>query len=139
MLGKGVVPPNNQGNATPFYNQDDNGENPAKDGVATEAELDRGTRQSIATLDGGYVAFAGQRDDGFYADIQSIFDLLKLRNPGKDSQGGFNLHLMALAIPMDELGGDQQIAAHTQRQADVASGSLRTVSRRRSLSVTGSR
>ena len=110
MLGKGVVPPNNQGNATPFYNKDDNGENPAKDGVATEAELDRYTRQSIATLDGGYVAFAGQRDDGFYADIQSIFDLLKLRNPGKDSQGGFNLHLMALAIPMDELGGDQQIA-----------------------------
>ena len=109
-LGKGVVPPNNQGNATPFYNRDNKGENPAKDGVATEAELDRYTRQSIATLDGGYVAFAGQRDDGFYADIQSIFDLLRLRNPGKDSQGGFNLHLMALAIPMDELGGDQQIA-----------------------------
>jgi hypothetical protein len=110
LLGKGVVPPNNQGIATPFYNRDDNGENPAKDGVATEAELDRYTRQSIATLDGGYVAFAGQRDDGFYADIQSIFDLLKLRNPGKDSQGGFNLHLMALAIPLDDIGGDQQIA-----------------------------
>ena len=55
------------------------------------------------------MAFAGQRDDGFYADIQSIFDLLKLRNPGKDSQGGFNLHLMALEIPIAELGGDQQI------------------------------
>src|SRR5215468_744092 len=27
-LGTGVVPPNNQGNATPFYNQGDNGENP---------------------------------------------------------------------------------------------------------------
>jgi hypothetical protein len=46
----------------------------------------------------------------FYADIQSIFDLLKLRNPGKDSQGGFNLHLMALEVPVAELGGDQQIA-----------------------------
>jgi hypothetical protein len=33
ILGRGVVPPNNQGNATPFYNQGDNGENPAKDGV----------------------------------------------------------------------------------------------------------
>ena len=109
-LGQGVVPPNNQGNATPFYNQGNDGENPAKDGVATFDELDRYTQQSIAGLDGGYVAFAGQRDDGFYADIQSIFDLLKLRNPGKDSQGGFNLHLMALAIPVDELGGDQQIA-----------------------------
>ena len=108
-LGEGVVPPNNQGNATPFYNQGDNGENPAKDGVATEAELDRYTRQSITALDRGYIAFAGQRDDGFYADIQAIFDLLKIRQPGKDSQGGFNLHLMALAIPMDDIGGDQQV------------------------------
>ena len=109
-LGTGVVPPNNQGNATPFYNQANNGENPARDGVATEAELDRYTREAIAELSNGYVAFAGQRDDGFYADIQSIFDLLKLRDPGKDSQGGFNLHLMALDVPIAELGGDQQVA-----------------------------
>src|SRR5262245_31511953 len=110
VLGTGVVPPNNQGNATPFYNQGDNGENRARDGVATEAQLDRYTREAITQLPNGYVAFAGQRDDGFYADIQSIFDLLKLRNPGKDSQGGFNLHLMALEIPTSELGGEQQIA-----------------------------
>lgn len=108
-LGRGIVPPNNQGNATPFYNQGNNGENPAKDGVATDTELDRYTSQAISNLEGGYLAFAGQRDDGFYADIQAIFDLLKLRSPGKDSQGGFNLHLMALAIPVEELGGDQQI------------------------------
>jgi hypothetical protein len=110
LLGTGVVPPNNQGNATPFYNQGNNGENPAREGVATEAELDRYTREAIFELSHGYVAFAGQRDDGFYADIQSIFDLLKLRNPGKDSQGGFNLHLLALEVPLVELGGDQQIA-----------------------------
>jgi Domain of unknown function (DUF4331) len=110
LLGRGVVPPNNQGNATPFYNQGDNGENPAKGGVATFEELDRYTRQSIATLNRGYVAFAGQRDDGFYGDIQAIFDLLRLRNPGKDAQGGFNLHLMALAIPVSDIGGDRQIA-----------------------------
>ena len=108
-LGNGVVPPNNQGIATPFYNQGDNGENPAKDGVATEAELDRYTKQAITQLSGGYTAFAGQRDDGFYSDIQAVFDLLQLRNPGKDSQGGYNLHLMALEIPVQELGGDQQI------------------------------
>jgi hypothetical protein len=119
-LGTGVVPPNNQGNATPFYNQANNGENPARDGVATDPELDRYTREAIVPLSHGYVAFAGQRDDGFYADIQSIFDLLKLRNPGKDSQGGFNLHLMALEVPLVELGGDQQIAgvyATTSRQS----------------------
>jgi Domain of unknown function (DUF4331) len=110
VLGRGVVPPNNQGIATPFYNEENNGENPAKDGVATYDELDRYTKQAIARLDRGYVAFAGQRDDGFYGDIQAIFDLLQLRNPGKDAQSGFNLHLMALAIPIDELGGDRQIA-----------------------------
>jgi hypothetical protein len=109
VLGTGIVPPNNQGIATPFYNQGDNGENPARDGVSTFAELDRYTRQAVTQLTNGYTAFAGQRDDGFYADIQSIFDLLQLRNPGKDSQGGFNLHLLALEIPVTELGGDRQI------------------------------
>jgi hypothetical protein len=108
-LGTGTVPPNNQGTATPYYNQGDNGENPAKDGVATETELDRYTKEAIADFGNGYRAFAGQRDDGFYADIQSVFDLLKLRSPGKDSQAGFNLHLMALEIPISELGGDHQI------------------------------
>jgi hypothetical protein len=110
-LGDGLVPPNNQGNATPSYNQNDDGEQPARGGVATEAELDRFTRQSIAELSDGYVAFAGQRDDGFYGDIQAIFDLLKLRAPGKavDSQGGFNVHTMALNIPLDEIGGDRQV------------------------------
>jgi Domain of unknown function (DUF4331) len=109
VLGFGIVPPNNQGNATPFYNQGDNGENPAKPGVRTEDALDRYTKEAIAKLSNGYVSFAGQRDDGFYADIQAIFDLLNLRNPGKDSQGGFNIHLLALEIPFSELGDDQQI------------------------------
>jgi len=110
-LGEGIVPPNNQGNATPSYNQNDDGEQPARSGVATDAELDRLTRQAVAELSDGYVAFAGQRDDGFYGDIQAIFDLLKLRAPGKavDSQGGFNVHTMALSIPLGEIGGDRQV------------------------------
>jgi hypothetical protein len=119
-LGTGVVPPNNQGIATPFYNQGNNGENPARDGVATEAGLDRYTTQAITSMRDGYTAFAGQRDDGFYADIQSIFDLLQLRSPGKDSQGGFNIHLMSIVIPVSELGGDQQVVgvyATTSRRA----------------------
>jgi hypothetical protein len=110
-LGRGIVPPNNQGNATPKYNRNDDGEQPAKDGVADDNDLDVYTAQSIADLRDGYMAFAGQRDDGFYADIQAVFDLLTLRGPGKgvDSQGGFNVHTMALSIPVQEIGGDQQI------------------------------
>jgi hypothetical protein len=108
-IGTGLVPPNNQGIATPFYNQNDNGENPAKDGRATFAEFDRYTQQGTFVYSNGYRAFAGQREDGFYGDIQSIFDLLQLRSPGKDSQGGFNMHLLSLVIPVSELGGDQQV------------------------------
>jgi hypothetical protein len=73
FIGSGIVPPNNQGNATPFYNEDNNPESPARKGVATRAELDKYTQQSIFTFPNGYTAFAGQRDDGFFADIQSIF------------------------------------------------------------------
>jgi hypothetical protein len=110
VLGEGIVPPNNQGNATPRYNMGDNGENRAKDGVATEDALDRYTLQAVADLDRGYRAFAGQRDDGFYADVQAVFDLLKLRGPGaaQDAQGGFNVHTMVLEIPVVDLGGDKQ-------------------------------
>ncbi len=109
VLGTGIVPPNNQGNATPFYNQGDNGENPAKPGVATDDALDRYTMETVTNFANGYRAFAGQRDDAFYADIQAIFDLLTLRDPGQDSQGGFNVHTMVLRIPISELGGDQQV------------------------------
>jgi hypothetical protein len=120
-LGNGIVPPNNQGNATPKYNRDNDGEQPARDGVATATFLDTYTAQSIRNLRLGYQAFAGQRDDGFYADVQAVFDLLRLRGPGQavDSQGGFNVHTIVLNIPVDELGGDRQIVgvyATTSRQ-----------------------
>lgn len=110
QLGSGIVPPNNQGIATPKYNQGNNGENLAKDGIPAGADLDPYTARSIATLDFGYRTFAGQRDDGFYGDIQAIFDLLQLRGPGKarDAQGGYNVHTIALDIPIDNIGGDMQ-------------------------------
>ncbi len=125
VLGTGVVPPNNQGIATPFYNTGDSGEAVAKPGVGPGGTLDKYTRQAIASFTAGsatYRSFAGQREDGFYADIQSIFDLLQLRS-GKatfDSQAGFNVHEMGLEIPISELGNDQQIVgvyATTSRQS----------------------
>ena len=89
-LGTGVVPPNNQGLVTPFYNQSDDGDSPARGGVNDETALDRYTRQTVTDLADGYRAFAGQRDDGFYADIQSVFDLdfaFAGQNKPFDSQG----------------------------------------------------
>lgn len=113
------VPPNNQGIATPKYNIENDGDNPARPGVDNEAALDDYTRATIYDLKDGYRVFAGQRDDGFYADIQGVFDLLQLESPilglespnkPFDSQAGFNVHTIVLQIPVAELGGSRQIA-----------------------------
>lgn len=123
LFQNAVVPPNNQGLVTPFYNQGDNGENLAKEGVASADLLDRYTQDTIFSNPLGYVVFAGQRDDGFYADGQSVFDLdPTFSGPNKafDSQGGFNVHTIVLNIPIAELGGDQQsvgVWATTSRRA----------------------
>ena len=108
-----IVPPNNQGLVTPLYNQGDNGENKAKEGVAASGDLDPYTKASIFRNSLNYEVFAGQRDDGFYADVQSIFDLdFSFGGPNKpfDSQRGFNVHTIVLNIPIEQLGDDQQIA-----------------------------
>lgn len=128
LLGSGIVPPNNQGLVTPYYNQNDNGENPAREGVSNFADLDRYTRQAVVTLNDDYQVFAGQRDDGFYADIQSIFDLdFTFGGPNKpfDSQGGYNVHTIALNIPLHDIGGPEQVvgvyATTSRRQISVLS------------------
>jgi hypothetical protein len=117
------VPPNNQGIVTPHYNQGENGNQPAKPGVADPSLLDVYTAETIYKLAKGYIVFAGQRDDGFYANIQSIFDLdPTFSGPERplDSQAGFNVHTIVINIPVSELGGDQQIVgvyATTSRKA----------------------
>lgn len=112
VIGNGIVPPNNQGRVTPYYNQNNDGDQPAKAGVAKFGDLDPYTRDTVFELPSGYRVFAGQRDDGFYADIQSIFDLdftfgRDRNSPTKpfDSQGGFNVHTIVLDIPLQQLGG----------------------------------
>lgn len=122
LIGNGlrdglIVPPNNQGLVTPLYNQGNDGDRPAKGGVARLQDLDPYTRSGVARLKDGYLAFAGQRDDGFYADIQSIFDLdfsfgAATGTPSKpfDSQGGMNVHTIVLSIPLDLLAGRGEAA-----------------------------
>ncbi len=118
-LGSGVVPPNNQGRATPHYNLMA-GDGAVRDGVATVGQRDLYTTQTVTNLSNGLVAWAGQRDDGFYADIGATFDLLSLRSPGKDSQKGFNVHTITLQVPVSFIGGDMQVVgvhASTYRQS----------------------
>jgi hypothetical protein len=94
------VPPPNTGHATPLYNENSDGSMPAKQGAATTADLDPYTRQAIYTLPGGIKVFAGPRLDPFFADVGGIFDLLNVRNPGENTLAGYNVHLIALQIPV---------------------------------------
>jgi hypothetical protein len=112
VIGTGAVPPNNQGLVTRFYNTNNDGDRLAKRGVDDPARLDPYTRNAIYRFPGNFIAFAGQRDDGFYADIQSIFDLdfsfgTNTGSPDKpfDSQGGFNVHTIVLSIPLSKFRG----------------------------------
>ena len=132
LLGTGIVPPNNQGRVTAHYNQLLDGDLRAREGVDGEGSLDLYSRQSIANLSNGYRSFAGQRDDGFYGDIQSIFDLdFGFSGPNKpfDSQGGFNVHTIVLQIPLAEIGGEAQVvgvyATTSRRRVTILSRRVR--------------
>jgi hypothetical protein len=70
---------------------------------------------AIKSLGGGIKVFAGQRDDPFYVDLGSIFDLGGLRpfNPfhliplgaeaGVDALTNYNTHSIAIQVPIDQL------------------------------------
>jgi hypothetical protein len=66
--------------------------------------------KSIASFDGGASkAFAGQRDDPFFADIGAIFDLVAIRKGtgnaggGKDFFAGYGVHTFAVQVPISAL------------------------------------
>jgi hypothetical protein len=70
---------------------------------------------AVSTLPGGLKVFAGQRDDPFFVDLGSVFDLAGLRPfnslhllplpdmPGVDGVGGFNTHTIAIQVPISQL------------------------------------
>jgi hypothetical protein len=67
---------------------------------------------------GGHVVFAGQRREGFYVDLGSIFDEAALRpfqtfhairmaaEPGIDATIDLNVHAIAIQVPKQELTAD---------------------------------
>jgi hypothetical protein len=75
---------------------------------------------AVADLEGGGKVFAGQRDDPFFVDLGSVFDLLGLRplnqahlikrpaEQGVDGVGGFNTHSIVLQVPITELTRDHR-------------------------------
>jgi hypothetical protein len=132
ILGSSIiVPPNNQGRVTPLYNQNDNGDMPAKQGVDNSNLLDGYTKTGVRQLSSGYMSFAGQRDDGFYADIHSIFDLDFTFNKAEphDGQGGFNVHTMVLNIPLTEFRGAKIAGVYATTSRVQDNGDVKQVAR----------
>ena len=73
---------------------------------------------AINKLDNGIMVFAGQRLDGFYVDLGSVFDLAVLRpfqnlhliptaaQPGVNALRSFNVHSIAIQVPITQLTPD---------------------------------
>jgi hypothetical protein len=79
---------------------------PSNVGPRTMPNYDNLTNQGIYGLGNGMRVFAGQRDDPFYIDLGAVFDTLNLRNPGTDMLSGFNVHTIALEVPINMLTKD---------------------------------
>ena len=70
---------------------------------------------AVHDLGGGVKVFAGQRQDGFYVDLGSTFDLADLRPfqnlhlistpaaPGVDATATLNIHTIAIQVPISHL------------------------------------
>jgi hypothetical protein len=91
---------------------------------------------AVTNLPGGIKVFAGQRDDPFFVDLGSIFDLAGLRpfNPfhlipitpassGVDALKNYNTHSIAIQVPINQLvdipNSTIGIYASSSRQKDT--------------------
>ncbi len=114
LVVRGKTPPNNIGpRSTPNYRA-----------LAAKAVVQKD----------GISIFAGQRDDAFYGDIGSIFDLVGFRKGtgnaggGKDFFAGYAVHAIALQIPISELRANNStigVWASTERQNVTVGNKLR--------------
>jgi hypothetical protein len=124
VLGEGLpCPPCNIGpHSTPKY-----------------AELEQ---EAVHSLSGGQTVFAGQRNDPFFVDIGSIFDLADLRpfqnlhllpipaTPGVDTLSTLNCHSIAIQVPIDCLTVDGSVPTNVMSSKAVI-GVWGTASRRK--------
>ena len=90
VVARGITPPNNIGPRS------------TKNYRALAAK-------GVVSLAGGGQAFAGQRDDPFFADIGAIFDLVAIRKGtgnmggGKDFFAGYGVHTFGVQVPIASL------------------------------------
>jgi hypothetical protein len=91
---------------------------PANIGPRSTADYAALSASAVRKLSNGTRLFAGQRDDAFFVDLGSIFDLAGLRpfntlhaaplpaEPGVDGVSGFNTNSIAIRVPLRQLTKD---------------------------------
>jgi hypothetical protein len=109
---------------------------PSNVGPRTMPDYDALAAQGLYDLGNGIRVFAGQRDDPFYIDLGAIFDTLNLRSPGTDMLAGFNVHTIALEVPISLLTKDGKNAAET---ANPVIGAYAATSRRTTTVLRGAK
>jgi hypothetical protein len=103
---------------------------------------------AVHSLPGGIKVFAGQRREGFFVDLGSIFDLGDLRPfenlhliptasaAGVDATKDLNIHTIALQVPKNLLTSDGSMPTN-QANAHSVIGVYASASRRKSRVLTG--
>ena len=92
-------------------------------------------QSAVRTLSDGSKVFVGPRDDPFYVDLSSIFDLLTIRRPpgnrgkGVDDLAGFNVMSIVLQVPKTRLTSDGQAPAASNSVIGIYSSAERPAQR----------
>lgn len=106
---------------------------PCNIGIRSTPNYEKLAQEAIHHLPNGGKVFAGQRDEGFYIDVGAIFDTLNLHSitdqGGVDYTAGFNVHSIAVEVPIKELTRDGK-APKDSTAANSVIGVWSTASRR---------
>ena len=93
---------------------------PANIGPRSTPNYEQLASAAVKGLSDGSKVFAGPRDDPFFVDLGSVFDLAGLRpfnqahliprptEAGVDGVSGYNTHSIVLQVPIKELTGDKK-------------------------------
>ena len=116
---------------------------PVNVGVRSTPDYEALAAAAVHSLPGGIRVFAGQRREGFYVDLGSIFDLGAVRPfqqlhliplaaaDGIDSTANLNVHSIAIQIPKSQLTSDGSGATDPASASSVI-GVWASASRRKS-------
>ncbi|HWS99920.1 MAG TPA: DUF4331 domain-containing protein [Pyrinomonadaceae bacterium] len=106
---------------------------PCNIGNRTTPDYEMLAQHTVHQLPGGGRVFAGQRDEGFYVDVSTIFDTLNLRSitstGSKDSTAGFNVHAIAIEVPVKDVTRTGKVPSGPTAD-DAVIGMWATASRR---------